>query len=145
MLTAFAFFAGGIAVIIVGISQWDRVRAARHWSTVDGEVSSARVIEEDDSDGKRYRPEIRYAYVVDGVEHAGSRRQLIKFGPHSRAYALDIVRRYRRGSRVKVYYDPQLPGDAALEVPARSPLPLLNIVIGTAISVVGVYKWWHLG
>lgn len=149
MLTALAFFAGGIAAIISGIAQWERLAAARRWASVDGEVHTARVIEQEDPNpdhrGMVYKPDIRYSYVVGGVEHAGSRRQLIVVAPLSRAYAQGVVQRYPPGHRVTVYYDPDNPRDAVLEIPDSSIVPALYIVVGVAISIIGIHKWWHLG
>jgi len=147
MLIAFAFFAGGIVAILAGLAQRDRLIAARRWERVDGEVRSARVIQEagiGDGGGRSYRAEIRYAYVVNGVEHIGSRRQLLDFESLSRGHAQDVVHRYPQGHRVTVHYDPNNPANAALEVPDTSMLPILYMAAGVAISIVGVYKWWHL-
>lgn len=38
VLTAFWFFVGGIGVAIYGIAQWDRLSAARKWTSVEGEI-----------------------------------------------------------------------------------------------------------
>ena len=145
MLVPFGFFAAGIALIVVGIAQRSQLVAARRWATVDGEILAARVIEDENADGgKRYEPDIQYAYTVDGVRHLGTRRQLIVLAPLSRAYAEGIVQRYAPGSRATVYYDPGQPRDAVLEIPTTSALPLVYTAAGLGLSIFGVYKWWHL-
>lgn len=141
MLIAFAFVAGGVAAILAGLAQRGRLIAARRWATVDGEIHFARVIEEDDMTadvgGKRYRADVRYCYTVNGVEHTGSRRQLIVLESLSRAHAQEVVQHYPPGHRVRVHYDPANPADAALEVPTRSIVPVLFILAGVVISGVG--------
>jgi hypothetical protein len=144
MLNAFAILAGGIVIIIYGIAQWDRLNAARRWTRVEGEIYAARVIEDtpDPDYGKRYRADIRYGYFVDGVELAGSKLQLITMASSSHADAQVVVRSYPPGRRVTVYCDPRNPHDAVLEIPARGIVPLLLVVAGVVVGLVGFYKWW---
>lgn len=144
LLTAFGFIAAGIAVVVYGIAQWDRLSAARNWTTVVGEVYAARVVEgRNDADyGKEYRADIRYGYVVDGVELAGSQLQLTTLAGTSHAYAERLVKSYPPGRRVTVHYDPKNPHDAVLEMPTNAMVPMLIIVVGVVVSAIGGYLWW---
>ena len=53
-----------------------------------------------------------------------------------RSFAEEIVARYPKGTRIKVYYDPDTPGNAVLE-PGDTLRAWLTIGFGAVLMIVG--------
>jgi hypothetical protein len=83
------------------------------WPHVSGEITHAEI--SSDSDGA-YSPLVRYSYSVSGVSFTGER---ICFGLErmfaGHKFAQTYTERYRVGSAVAVYYDPNQPSASVLE------------------------------
>ncbi|QOJ00334.1 MAG: DUF3592 domain-containing protein [Phycisphaeraceae bacterium] len=81
---------------------------------VDAVVATSRVESSTGSKGgTTYRPEITFAYTVNGVDHVGTTVSLSEWGSNdSRAH--DLVKSHPPGKRVTAYYDPDEPSKAIL-------------------------------
>jgi hypothetical protein len=62
-----------------------------------------------------FRPEVRFTYTVEGVEHEGSKVAREVAATNNRRAVQACVDRYPPGSEVEVYYNPTDPGVAYLE------------------------------
>jgi hypothetical protein len=130
-----------ILLIVIGWFQARGARAAKSWSTTEGEVleSSVEQYQYSGSEGTEtaYRPRIMYGYRVGGREYVGER---LNFGSavHSsiRGLAENKARKFATGTRVPVFYNPQDPGEATLE--RAAPASRLLYVIGGVMLVIAV-------
>jgi hypothetical protein len=84
-----------------------------------------------------YAPVVEYSYLVNGHEYRSRQIKLDDKDEGTRAEAERIAARYPKGSDVDVHYDPEYPGSAALENPARTVWILL--VLAVACFGVAIY------
>ena len=149
METALALLVLGAVFAIYGIIELDRASAMRDWPAIQGEVYSARVVEEidhgiDASTPRVYRPEIRYSFILGGTEYAGSRRSVGETAASWRSHAERVVARYPAGKPVTVYYNPQNPRESILERQTAKGWAIFFIVVGVAVGIGGGFWAWHL-
>jgi len=129
-------------------------RSVAGWPTTNATVIVSAVVERvfRDAQGynaKRYIPDVRYVYDVDGVRREND---VIKMGLGDLGYMLDKQARDHAGrypvhARVPVYYDPANPTTAVLEVGQVSGTN--KIVAGGLLFVLGlgafVFAIWTSG
>ncbi len=114
-------------------------QASLTWPSVEGKITSSYVsvhdssMPSDDVRRKSYRASIKYTYVVDRTTYKGSTISFAPFGRHARK----TVNKYRRGARVRVYYDPDDPETAVLEAgTTTATLVLLGGAAGFLVFVI---------
>jgi hypothetical protein len=117
--------------------------ASQYWPSVLGTVVSSAVEISRSSDGDggtstHHHPRITYAYDVQGHHY---RSDSLSFGAGltvgGQAGAQVIVDRYVPGNQVRVYYNPNQPGEAVLER-ASPASKLLNWVAIFILVILGV-------
>jgi Protein of unknown function (DUF3592) len=148
MMPGIVMIGFGVAVIISGLVQLDRARAMKGWSSVLGEVSSTRIVEkvgsrDFDSPGSAshtYHPDVRYSYVLNGTDYAGTRRSFADTGASWRGYAEGVLARYPVGKKVTVYYDPQNPRDSILER-GNAKAWATGLTVAGAVVVIAGFVW----
>lgn len=89
---------------------------ARLWSPATCEILSSQIASSSSSDGTTYRAEITYAFEVDGRRFEGQRHNFSSSSGESSAR--QAVDRYRDGSEVPCWFDPDDPTRSVLD---RSP------------------------
>lgn len=111
-------------------------RHLHHYKAVVGKIAQSKVVESSyERDGRLesvHRAVIAYEYSVDGRWLRGSRVRWFDLFDRGAAQARGDVQRYRSGSLVPVYYDPDQPGQAVLE------LEYTNGFIAPAIALAAV-------
>jgi hypothetical protein len=131
-----------LLLAVIGWFQSHGARAAMNWATTQGDVMEATVetYQYSSSEGGTstgHRPRIIYSYRINGRDYVGDR---FNFGSevHSsiRSFAEGTVKKYPTGSKVTVFYNPQNPGDAALE--RSAPASKLLYVIAAILFVVAI-------
>jgi hypothetical protein len=148
-------FALPIIVLVGGVfcvAEYVRTRrlasASLRWPTASGRVTRCDVIEEiieekTDHDNRpttsklvhRYQVDLRYAYRVGKRDFIGTEvdwNGTMISG--LREVAAEAAAKYRPGQSVKVYYDPDQPGQAVLEPASRE--GALGPLIGAAVCAV---------
>ena len=109
---------GASAYALMAIVRADR---AKKWPVVDGEVADTRVFDVDDTQFEQ----VSYRYAVGGQPYRNDR---VRFGAllappstlrnartaNDSAGNAALARRYPRGSRVVVRYNPRQPADSTL-------------------------------
>jgi hypothetical protein len=141
------FVALGLVIALHVVRVRLRGRACADWPTASGKIVDAHrdiAIEIDHDDktrpfGRRetklYGAVVKYAYRVGGHDYEG---KILDAGPPVRRsdpkYADDILAKYRPGSSVPVYYNPDNPTEALLE-----PLNFknANVSLGVALGFAG--------
>ncbi len=108
------------------------------WPTTAGLVTTSEVRSTTNSSGRLgvdvvYFPHVNYNYTIGGQNYVGAHVYHGK-GPDSQQAAQTVVDRYRVGSRVSVYYNPQKPDIAVLETPIQ--LKDYYAAIGTFVGLI---------
>jgi len=126
-------------------------KASASWPTTQGQIISSRVVDktehsrDDDGDVREsttYRPDIRFAYRVNGTNYAGDTwKPGGSVGLGSPKHAEDIVARYAAGQSVFVYYNPAHPDVAVLE-PANRDGAAVPLVFGVVFGLAGALFMW---
>jgi hypothetical protein len=129
-----------LAVLGWGMLQQHKMQEAQTWPTTQGEITASFVTDVTSSDdsGTSYEPRVRYRYVVAGIIYEGTR---IGFFGHttygSRRRAQRALASYPEGAKVTVYYNPQHPEEAVLEI--HSSDSWLVFGTGAALALFGVW------
>lgn len=92
-------------------------KAAQSWPATSGTILSATIQTRRSGRSISVSPVVIYSYNVSGREYQS---QIIKAGEQflnvgGSIIANQVIQRYPVGSNVTVYYNPQNPGEAALE------------------------------
>jgi hypothetical protein len=131
----------GVAILLFALVLQRQVRATQEWGTAQGRILSSESeayrawTSNGESDRKRtfYRASVAYAYQVGGQEYINDRVSLGgEMSWSSPGYLRRLLERYPEGSMVTVYYNPDDPGEAALERRASG----LPILIGAAVLLL---------
>ena len=108
---------GGFLVLVT-LSAESRVRQTAEWPSVQGIITTA---EEDTAVSRTGRKtvseriaKIEYRYIVDGQDYKGSRRRVVPMF-HFSEDTDNVLKRYRKGMGVTVFYDPSNPADSLLQ------------------------------
>ena len=141
ILIGVVFLIIGLVLLLVGINQGKKAKAAEAWPTVPGVILSSGLKENrqyDSDDGRTtvtYEPQVQYQYSLMGQTYQGDR---LAFGKVSYNYGLASKKLapYAQGANVVVHYDPADPSKAVLETKAAGGVIL--IVIGAIFMVLGL-------
>lgn len=132
----------GILLVSIFVTQ-RKASAARNWPTASGSVVESGLETRRSSNNRDWvnYPRVVYAYSVGGQSYTSSRISPgLEVGGTS---APGVVAKYPLGSQVRVYYHPQNPAEAVLQIntPASVKLLWLALVLvnlmlcGTAIPL----------
>jgi hypothetical protein len=134
---------GGLPLLIAG-SGWAEARSAAKWLTVEGRVLDS-TLEMKGESTKRYSAHVKYEYVVDGNPYQGDRLALSPTDWSSdRAQAEQTLAEYQPNTVVEVYYDPESPGESALDTRVAEPGVLEFLAgFGGVLALCGVYLVWR--
>ncbi len=114
-----------------------KAKASTDWPSVKGVVTSAEVIRTRSDDGVNYKPEVLFNYTVDGEEYSqGNIRYDGDWSTNKPTYANKMVKKYKVGTEVDVYYDPEEPFEAVLE-PGTTWMSYLPIGFGAVFFFIG--------
>ncbi|GIX45982.1 MAG: hypothetical protein KatS3mg131_0193 [Candidatus Tectimicrobiota bacterium] len=135
------------AALMIGLlsSSYLKQRAvAAHWNPVRATVLSSRVLSySTDSGPQTYRPEVTYAYTVEGVTYTGRTYSYYKTG--SEDYL--VVKRkvetlFAPGRHLTVYDNPQRPEEAVIDhtppdLALRLPVLFLGLFVVGGLPMCG--------
>ena len=107
-------FPFGTYFLLDGIYRLAQARAARSWTQTTGEILSSEVALSG-IHGGWYKPVVSFRYVADGSTYEGDAIQTAR-AAYAESVAARIAARYPVGSKVAIYYDPEAPWTAVLEV-----------------------------
>jgi hypothetical protein len=127
----------GPGMIFVGLRLRIKARASQGWLQVMGKVANAAVSK--DGEGMDVEVAVEYDYSVNGVSYKGKR---LRFGGWYRTPALiqADLERYKPGSEVVVFYNPNKPSDAVLLREAKG--TFLWILVGILMTAAAVMAVW---
>lgn len=129
---------GGLLFIFCGLIIWHKVKESCKWPKVEGEIVSSEVVSGLNPPYKGNitciaEPGIRYKYAVDGKEYEHNKVAFFHIQNTSSADAQKVTDKYPKGAKVTVYYNPQNPQEALLEL--ESPRHML-IIAGVGVIMV---------
>jgi hypothetical protein len=94
----------------------EEAEASKDWPTSEGIITSSELNKTRDRDGKdMYSANILYEYSVDGKEYSDGNIGVMDGSTSMKSSVKNTVRKYAKGKKVTVYYDPEFPGTAVLE------------------------------
>ena len=93
-----------------------KVRQAASWPTAEGLITRSEVVTVRSNRGAMYREQIEYSYTVHGQAHTG---EGVGMGPKPsmswRSWAENRAARYKVGTTVTVFFDPERPERSCLD------------------------------
>ncbi len=113
---------------------------ARSWPAVEGVItkSGTRIQDSPDNSGAPTTiADVRYKFVVAGVEYRNDAISLGQYGSSSASHAVQEAHRYPVGRKVMVYYNPDNPYDSVLE--HKTPWGFIGIFggLGAVLIFIG--------
>ncbi len=143
------FFA--LIPIMAAVDGWNRYKSDKEslqWPSTEGVILSSEVITDrgksDDAD-PRHTAAITYSYTVDGYEYTGKRISVAGQTFLDKSKAGNLVRRYKKGLRVKVYYDPRTPHISILERGNASGPPIISFLLVAIVVfiIVRIIRFYY--
>ncbi len=130
-----------IGLALAGRGAWNVNQAAGNsgWSLTHGEILSSDVVEQPSHEvgvGSTYLAEVQYRYHVEDTGYLGDRVAIGYYSSGSYSEAWQLAERYRQGSRVDVWFDPDDPEQAVLQRGADSN-SWLELSVGAGILLLG--------
>ncbi len=105
---------------------------SKHWPSVEGTVIESRVYY---SNGESAH--MTYSYVVNGRKYTGNNITVESIFWYTTRSAGRIASRSKKGDRIKVYYNPENPGDSVLKV-GVCPETYIGLVLGIIFLLVEI-------
>jgi hypothetical protein len=133
----------GVAAAYIGVETMRAARESLTWPAVDGRVIRTSIQTERSSRDSAtagsvtYRPVVVYAFSVNGATHEGQRVSFGEYATADEADARRVVEEYSVGRTVRVYYQPDDPGQAVLR-PGLDGVPWFFLVIGGVFVLMGL-------
>jgi hypothetical protein len=108
----------GIVSIVYGLYLRRKLGASANWSQSIGTIRSAEVGNNAAADSVEYEVLVSYEYVVNGTSFTGKRIEFGRRGYLKKRRAEEQLARYPVQSSVMVFFNPENPQDAVLELQA---------------------------
>lgn len=134
----------GLGIFIFGIVVRRRLNASESWPKTAGVVRESAVEPQwvKVGSGNMYvvSPKVLYEYEVEGRKYSSSQLSLIERNTANENLAREKSERHPVGQQVTVYYNPQKPEFATLEVgdPTGGKLPFGMMTVGAAAVISGI-------
>lgn len=96
------------------IAVW-RAHEAVSWPAVEATIVSSSAVR-GCGKGSSYYPVVKYEYMVDGVQHVGTRIAFGNVGCDSESAADVIASEYPVGRRLPVAFNPELPSETVIVI-----------------------------
>ncbi len=94
----------------------EEVEASKEWPTAEGTILSSELNKTRDHDGNEmYSANILYEYSVDGKQYSDGNIGVMDGSTSMKNSVKKTLRKYEKGKKVTVHYDPEFPGTAVLE------------------------------
>ena len=128
----------GIGFSIWGYGVMESTRASLKWPTTQALIVRSQ-IKSTSSLGAKYQhsADIIYKYTINGKEYTSNKIIAGDYSSGNRRRAQKIIRQYRKGSYVEVYYTPGKPSEAVL-IPGGSMLIYVPFGFGLLAVCSGV-------
>lgn len=140
-----AFSLIGWLMLTQGYEQLRQAHAIERWPTTAGTILAVDVQAVDGGEGARWRPQVTYAYAVNGRVITATRITPGK-APNIKdeIQARDYVGRYLPQTPVTVHYNPAEITESVLQ-PATPRSAHLNLALGAALACLGPILFMFIG
>ena len=137
-----------LAAFIFHVAVCDRLMKpveCRFWPTSEGQISISTVIHGVREPGHRgpriyYTPNVKYTFAVNDHEYTGNRIHVTRDHRYdSPSEAIPIANQYKAGDSVVVFYDPNNPQDAVLDIGANWELFICILGLIVIYSITGIF------
>ena len=134
-----ALTALGIGFSIWGYGVMKIAKASLKWPTTRALIVHSQIKSTSASGEAKYQhsADITYKYTVNGKEYTSNKIIAGDYSSDSSSRAQKIIRRYKKGSHVKAYYNPGRPSEAVL-IPGGSILIYVPFGFGILAVCSGV-------
>lgn len=137
------FIIGGMGFLVAGVVAFFLAEASLKWPEATGQVVSTNIAARsgsDDEPGGLHEPIVSYIYTVDGQSHRNSRIKVVTSLYKSESRAREVLARYRVGSSVPVYYNPDMPSYSVLERGGDLKFPIAGLIGGFVLLMFAVFE-----
>ena len=117
-----------------------RQTKAASFPTTTGQIASSEVESHSDSDGTTYGAAITFTYTVNNTLYNSDSWRFGAWSSSDDDYAREVIARYPVGKKVTVYYDPNDPESAVLEVGVQ-PMDMFLLLFLTPFNLVMLWLW----
>jgi hypothetical protein len=133
-----AFSLIGWLMLMQGCEQLRQAHAIERWPTTVGTIMAVDVQAVDGGEGARWRPQVTYAYAVNGRVITTATRITTGKAPNIKdeIEARNYVGQYLPQTPVKVHYNPAEMTESVLE-PATRRSAYLNLALGAGLAGLG--------
>jgi hypothetical protein len=121
---AYGFLALTGLGIFVSIRNVIRAYQSNNWPKVKGEIIASEVEDDKSFQRPRYRPFLKYRYIVMGTTYENDNYNFILRWHNSKDQVISLLNQYPLGAKVDVYYKPIRPSISVL-VPRVKPVQFL--------------------
>jgi hypothetical protein len=129
------FLIVGIGMIVFGVSNIRTAKDSETWPSKEGVILKSKISVNTSDDGTTYGADVSYEFRVGDMKYKGDKVTISEVSTSNRSRAKKIVKRYRKGSEVPVFYDPNDPERNVLE-PGLSGGSWLLPGIGLAFLII---------
>ncbi len=109
------FLCVGLGLTIFGVLNIKTAKESESWPSEQGVILSSKISVNSGSDSTTYGADVTYRYKVKGNTYENDKVTASEVSTSNRGRAKKIVKRYRVGKKVAVYYDPDDPEESVLE------------------------------
>ena len=139
----------GIVLLILYFRNKSKSKASQSWPSTTGQILERKVkvdtsTDEDGITSTSYLPQVTYSYTVNGTVYESHR---VAFGStpsyNANKKAEEFLTPYLQGASVKVFYNPEKPGESVLNQTMRS--MTAGLVVGIIFVVVTICLFCFAG
>ncbi len=117
-----------------------RQTRAESFPTTSGQITASEVESHSDSDGTTYGAAITFTYTVNNNLYSSDTWRFGAWSSSDDDHAREVVGRYPVGQEVTVYYDPDDPESAVLEVGVQ-PMDMFLLLFLTPFNLIMLWLW----
>ena len=105
----------GSFLIPAGYKELKNAQESLNWPITDGVIISSEIKESQGDNSTTYEANVRYKYAVGEKHYLSDQVSFGQYGSSDPEHAQSIVRRYEKGQKVSVHFNPAHPDQSALE------------------------------
>ena len=126
------------AIIGLGLTFLGSVKLKKAAETNRWPVTNGTVISSDVGGVMKYYPFVSYTYTVDSAVYTSDRISNMNFNTKNRSEVEKVIKKYPRGSEIKVYYNKTDPSIALLE-PGINTGNILLLGFGIIVLAIPIF------
>lgn len=109
---------------------------SKRWKMVKGKVVNSKVEVEQGDNNKIYTPKVEFKYTLNGVTYVSCELYPVgSMGVSVKRFSTGIVNRYKPGTAVMVYVNPDNPTDSFLERKGITALILIFLIVSLMLMI----------